>query len=65
MAFSAAKIIHSVPISVPPGTNYCWLDTSSVDQVCPRIYTCLVLLELNPRPHDLGSSAVTTPPYAP
>ena len=29
--FSAAVAMHTVPIFVPPGTRYCWVDRGCVD----------------------------------
>ena len=29
--FSAVVAIHTVPIFIPPGTHYCWVDRGGVD----------------------------------
>ena len=48
---SAAVAIHTVPISIPPGTHYCWVDRDGVDsKLAQGFYTCPVLRESNPRP---------------
>ena len=66
--FSTAVAIHTVPIFVPSGTHYCWMDRGSVDSKFTQgFYTRTVLRawESNPRHQDLGTNALTIPPRAP
>ena len=64
--FSAAVAIQTVPIFIPPGTHYYWVDRGSMDsKLAQGFYTWPTLPELNPRPLDLGSNALTTRQLAP
>ena len=48
---------------IPPSTHYCWVDWGGVNsKLAQRFYTWPVLWESNPRPLDLRSNALTTPP---
>ena len=59
--FYAAVAIHVVPIVVPPGTHYCWVDRGGVDsKLAQGFYTWPALRESNTTPLDLGSNALTT-----
>ena len=52
--FSAAVAILSVPIFIPPGTHYWWVDRGGVDlKLAQGFNTWPALWELNPRPLDL------------
>ena len=56
--FSAARAIHTVPIFVPPGIHYCWVDRGGADsKLAQGFYTRLGLRESNPRCLDLKANA--------
>ena len=58
--------IHIVPIFVQPGSHYCWVDRGGINsKLVQGFYTWPSLLELNTRPLDLGSNALTIRPLAP
>ena len=64
--FSALVTIHTVPIFIPPGTHCSWVDRGGVDsKLSQGFYTWSVMQESNPKPLDLGASALTTRPLAP
>ena len=64
--YSAAVAIHTVPVFLPPGTQYCWVDRGGVDSKLAQGFdACPALWELNPRPLDLGSYTLTTRSHVP
>ena len=66
IAFSAAIAIHTLPIFVPPGTHYSWVDRGGVNSKLPQgLYIWPVIQKSNPRPLDLSSNELTTRSLAP
>ena len=59
--FSATEATYTVPILVPPGTHYCWVNRGGVVSKLARgYYTWPALRESEPRPLDLISKIIYT-----